>query len=124
MTARALYLAEAVGDQGGSFAAPVADAGKASAPDHGVSSGKSSAILSKACEGMPCDPHAIRRKFPGQWIGFLRAHFRDHVEVAFVFSVDEKTARHWWDGVTRPQGWAVEFAHHLIPNAPQWKAAA
>lgn len=74
--------------------------------------------------GRQCDPHAIRRKFPHQWSGFLRAHFRDAVEVAYVFSVDEKTARLWWNGTNAPQGWAVEFAHRAFPNAAKWMAAA
>ena len=74
--------------------------------------------------GVRCDPLAIRRKFPDRWSGFLRSHFRDHVEVAYVFSVDEKTARHWWAGTTGPQGWAVEFAHRRFPDALEWRVAA
>lgn len=74
--------------------------------------------------GRPCDPHAIRRKFPEKWSGFLRAHFRDAVEVAYVFSVDAKTARLWWEGSTGPQGWAVDFAHRTFPNARKWMEAA
>ena len=71
-----------------------------------------------------CDPLSIRRKFPHQWSGFLRAHFRDAVEVAYVFSVDAKTARHWWEGTTGPQGWAVEFVHQVFPDAAKWMEAA
>lgn len=74
--------------------------------------------------GVRCDPLAIRRKFPDRWSAFLRSHFRDHVEVAYVFSVDEKTARHWWAGTTGPQGWAVDFAHRAFPEAREWVEAA
>lgn len=89
---------------------------KITAPDLGGSSGIYSARR--------CDPHAIRRKFPAKWMGFLRAHFRDAVEVAYFFSVDAKTARLWWEGSTGPQGWAVDFAHRTFPNARQWMEAA
>jgi hypothetical protein len=82
------------------------------------------AVTSAGIYSRRCDPHAIRRKFPEKWSGFLRAHFRDHVEVAYVFSVDAKTARHWWEGSYGPQGWAVDFAHRQFPNARQWMDAA
>jgi len=101
---------------GGSSQSPsVASAESDTAAAAGVSPG----IYSRRC-----DPHAIRRKFPEKWMGFLRAHFRDPVEVAYVFSVDEKTARHWWHGTTGPQGWAVEFAHQQFPDAGKWMEAA
>ncbi len=74
--------------------------------------------------GRRCDPHAIRRKFPAKWSGFLRAHFRDAVEVAYVFSVDAKTARLWWEGSTGTQGWTVDFAHRVFPEARKWMEAA
>lgn len=71
-----------------------------------------------------CDPLAIRRKHPEHWMAFLRAHFRDPVHVRFAFSVDDKTARNWWEGKFSPQGWAVEFALKSIPNAASWLRAA
>lgn len=101
----------------------------------GVASASSQAVLEKVtAPGLGgsagiysprrCDPYAIRRKFPAKWMGFLRAHFRDAVEVAYFFSVDAKTARLWWEGSTGPQGWAVDFAHRTFPNARQWMEAA
>ncbi len=75
------------------------------------------AVTSAGIYSRRCDPLAIRRKFPERWMGFLRAHFSGPVEVAYVFSVDPKTARHWWEGSYGPQGWAVEFAHRAVPGA-------
>lgn len=99
-----------------SLAASLAVREKVNEPDQSGSAG----IFS----GRRCDPHAIRRKFPAKWSGFLRAHFRDAVEVAYVFSVDAKTARLWWEGSTGPQGWAVDFAHRVCPEARKWMEAA
>lgn len=72
----------------------------------------SDAVTSAGIYSRRCDPHVIRRKFPEKWSGFLRAHFRNTVEVAYVFSVDAKTARHWWEGSYGPQGWAVDSSLH------------
>lgn len=115
MGPRALYPAAAVDGQFGSRASPSVSQ-MVNAPDDSGSAG----IFS----GRRCDPHAIRRKFPAKWSGFLRAHFRDAVEVAYVFSVDAKTARLRWEGSTGPQGWAVDFAHRTIPTARIWMEAA
>lgn len=74
--------------------------------------------------GHPCDPHAIRRAFPEQWRGFLHAHFRSVAEVALFFSVEDRTARNWWEGSHSPQGWAVAMAVQAIPSAANWLRAA
>jgi hypothetical protein len=71
-----------------------------------------------------CDPHDVRRKYPDRWQTFLKAHFRSATEVGFVFGVDHKTARNWWEGSTGPQGWAVEYACREVPGALQWMMAA
>lgn len=63
------------------------------------------------------DPYAARRRFPELWARFLRESFRNHVQVAAVFGVSEKTARLWWEGTTAPQGWAVSWARDAIPGA-------
>ena len=55
--------------------------------------------------------------FPDRWAEFLRAHFRDHIAVAYTFDVDEKTARNWWNGVTGPRGAAVAQAFAMQPKA-------
>lgn len=79
----------------------------------GVSSGNASGALS----GVAADPLAYRRIFRDRWTNFLRAHFQSHLHVAVFFSVDEKTARMWWNYVTEPKGWAVSYARDTIPGA-------
>lgn len=56
------------------------------------------------------DPYKARREFPDRWAAWCRAHFRDSVMLAHAFGVSEKTARLWMEGVTAPQGWAVDAA--------------
>ena len=70
-----------------------------------------------ALAGRPVDLHAYRRVFKTRWAGFLRAHFRNSLDVAVHFSVDEKTARLWLEGVNGPQGWVVAHALCSIPGA-------
>jgi hypothetical protein len=89
---------------------PCADAATAGG---GVSSG----IGSGVCSGVPADPMAYRRQFRDKWTDFLRANFHNHLHVACFFSVDEKTARHWWNYTTEPKGWAVSYARDQIPGA-------
>jgi hypothetical protein len=86
----------------------------------GVSVGNFSGILS----GRPCDPREFRAQFPCKWQGFLRAHFQSHLHAAVFFSVEEKTARLWWEGTNAPQGWAVDYAIQSIPSAASWLRAA
>ena len=74
--------------------------------------------------GRPCDPRALRAAFPERWGRFVRAHFRNPLEVAVFFDVDEKTGRLWWEGSHGPQGWVVDFAIRSIPDAQHWLDAA
>ncbi|MCK9544917.1 MAG: hypothetical protein M0R03_23120 [Novosphingobium sp.] len=74
--------------------------------------------------GRPCDPRAFQRVYPDRWRAFLRSHFRSSTEVAAFFSVDEKTARQWLEGVTGPRGWAVSFAVMAVPTAAAFLAVA
>lgn len=67
--------------------------------------------------GKPFDLHHFRAMFPDRWSQLIRRHFRSTVEVAFFFSVDEKTARNWWEGVTGPSGHAVAIAVKMLPGA-------
>lgn len=67
--------------------------------------------------GKPFDLHRFRAVFPDQWSQLIKRHFRSTVEVAFFFSVDEKTARNWWEGVTGPSGHAVAIAVKMLPGA-------
>ncbi|EDM70810.1 hypothetical protein RAZWK3B_15473 [Roseobacter sp. AzwK-3b] len=67
---------------------------------------------------------AYRRAFRDRWTDFLRAHFQSHMHVAVFFSVDEKTARLWWNYANEPRGWAVSYAMATIPSAPAFLSAA
>jgi hypothetical protein len=67
--------------------------------------------------GKPFDLHRYRALFPDQWSQLIHRHFSSTVEVAYFFSVDEKTARNWWEGVTGPSGHAVAIAIRCLPDA-------
>ena len=96
--------------------------GSASAPpvlmtNHGAArSGKPS--------GHSPDPRKYRALYPDRWIAFLKAHFRDHMQVAYFFGVSERTGRDWWEGKTGSQGWAVAYAVDQIPTAAEYLRAA
>jgi hypothetical protein len=77
---------------------------------------KSSGIYS----GRPCDPRAFQRVYPDRWHSFLKAHFRNSVEVAAFFDVNEKTARLWLEGCNAPRGWAVAYAVTRLPSAAKY----
>lgn len=77
---------------------------------------KSSGIYS----GRPCDPRAFQRVYPDRWHDFLKAHFRNSVEVAAFFDVNEKTARLWLEGCNAPRGWAVAYAVTRLPSAAKY----
>lgn len=79
-------------------------------------SDKSSGIYS----GRPCDPRAFQRVYPDRWHDFLKAHFRNSVEVAAFFDVNEKTARLWLEGCNAPRGWAVAYAVTRLPSAAKY----
>lgn len=99
----------------GDSPAPAGSAGAGAGAPAGGPTGDLAGLLS----GRPCDPMAFRRLYPHRWSGFLRAHFRNATEVAVFFSVNEKTARQWWEGLTGPQGWAAAYAVAAIPSASQ-----
>lgn len=96
------------------FHKPCADAATAGA---GTSSGERDGGLAGLLSGRPCDPRAFRRVYPDRWAKFLSTHFRNSIEVAAFFDVDEKTARQWLNGVNAPQAWAASFAVVSIPSA-------
>lgn len=70
------------------------------------------------------DPRRYRALYPDKWHGFLHAHFLDAQQVGYFFGVSERTARDWWEGVTRSQGWAVAYAIESIPTAREYLRAA
>lgn len=78
---------------------------------------KAIASSSGTLSGKPFDLHHFRAMFPDKWSALIRRHFRSTVEVAYFFSVDEKTARNWWEGVTGPSGHAVAIAMKCLPGA-------
>lgn len=80
--------------------------------------------FSEMFSGRPCDPRAFQRVFPHRWQTFLKTHFRNSVEVAAFFDVDERTARLWLEGVSAPRGWAVSYACTSIPSAAGYLLAA
>lgn len=85
-----------------------------------MSSGK----LAQVIAGRRMDPLRFRALYPDRWRSFLHAHFRDEQQVMFFFSIDPKTAKHWWEGTHSPQAWAVDYAAQEIPGAREWLEAA
>lgn len=65
----------------------------------------------------PFDLHRFRTLFPDRWASFLRAHFRNHTQIAAFFDVDDKTARNWLDGTTKPTAPTALIAVASIPGA-------
>lgn len=65
--------------------------------------------------GRPFDMDGLRRVFRDRWAAFLKAHFRNSVEVAFFFGTDERTARQWLEGVNAPSG---PFVAHAVDKFP------
>lgn len=99
--------------------------GSSRSPDLSGKRGTTEAVTSSGIfSGHRCDPRAFQRIYPDRWHGFLKAHFRNSVEVAAFFDVNAKTARLWWEGSTGPQGWTVDFAHRVFPEARKWMEAA
>lgn len=67
--------------------------------------------------GRQFDMDGLRRVFRDRWAAFLKAHFRNSVEVAFFFGTDERTARQWLEGVNAPSGPFVARAVDKFPAA-------
>lgn len=79
-------------------------------PARRVSVGKSGGVIPVQFP----DARAWRAAFQHNWTEYLHANYQNHVLVAAVFYVSEKTARQWWEGVTAPQGWAVDYATQVL----------
>lgn len=67
--------------------------------------------------GVPVDLHRFKTVFPDRWAAFLKAHWRNSVDVAHFFDVDEKTARNWMEGVSAPRGALVAWVFDAMPAA-------
>lgn len=89
------------------FRAVASPSGQDAPVGRGLSPGFGAGTLAGMVAGRPFDLDRFRRVFPDRWTAFLHAHFRSHAQVQFFFSVDEKTARNWWNGVGAPR---AEFA--------------
>lgn len=115
--ARAVSDREGLPVRGGvSLAASPAALQKVNGPDLSGSAG--------IFPGRRCDPRAFQRIYPDRWHGFLKAHFRNSVEVAAFFDVNEKTARLWMEGCNAPRGWAVAYAVARLPSAAKYLLGA
>ncbi len=97
--------------------------GLVSSPSPSADPMPTTAISGKPAGNSP-DPRRYRALYPDRWHNFLHAHFRDAQQVGYFFGVSERTARDWWEGVTRSQGWAVAYAIETIPTAAQFLRAA
>ncbi|WRH62072.1 MAG: hypothetical protein RSE12_17120 [Fuscovulum sp.] len=71
--------------------------------------------LSGILSGRRVDLDGMRRRTPGKWSAFIRAHFRDPVAVAYFFNVDEKSARNWWHGRNEPRLSALSAMLQVVP---------
>ena len=80
--------------------------------------------LATLLAGRPCDPRVFRRAYPDRWCDFLHQNFRSPLHAAVFFEVDERTVRHWWEGSTGPQAWAMAFAIQAIPGAKEFLTEA
>lgn len=65
----------------------------------------------------PFNLHRFRAVFPDRWTAFLKAHFQSHAQIAAFFDVDDKTARNWLDGTTKPTAPTALIAVASIPGA-------
>ena len=74
--------------------------------------------LSGILSGRRIDLDGMRRRTPGKWCEFIRAHFSDPVAVAYFFNVDERCARNWWHGRNEPRLSAfAAMLQHMPVNA-------
>lgn len=73
---------------------------------------KSSGTFSSKSEAI-----SYRQTFARRWSRFIHDNFDDPEHVAFVFRVDNKTARNWWEGTNSPSGFAVAFAFERYHGA-------
>lgn len=72
----------------------------------GMSAGKYSAKSSAM---------TYRQLFAARWSEMIREHFDSPEHAAMVFGVDGSTSRKWWNGEHAPAGFAVGYAHAILP---------
>lgn len=84
-----------------------------------LSPGKVAQRRSEKFSGQPFDIWTMKRVVPDRWRAFLHGSFTSHVHVAYIFSVDEKTARNWWEGIGAPRAEYVLAAINGVPGAAE-----
>lgn len=84
-----------------------------------MSPGKVAPRLPEKFSGQPFDVWTLKRVVPDRWSAFLHKAFTSHVHVAYIFSVDEKTARNWWEGIGAPRAEYVLAAINGIEGAAE-----
>lgn len=82
------------------------------------------ANLARFKAGRQVDPLDYYAQFPKRWMAFLHASFRNPVEVAAFFSVTEKCADKWWEGIGGPHAGKLGYAVTTIDGAAQFLFAA
>lgn len=70
------------------------------------------------------DPDVIYAEFPDRWQRYLHDTFTSPAKVARAFSVSEKAAKKWWDGIGGPHGDKVAYAVRTDPDAHRYLFAA
>jgi hypothetical protein len=70
------------------------------------------------------DPEACYAAFPDRWRAWLKANYRTPRHVAQAFSVSERAAMKWWDGVGGVNGGKVAYAVRTQPGAAEFLFAA
>jgi hypothetical protein len=70
------------------------------------------------------DPEACYAGFPDRWRQWLHRNYRTARHVAQAFSVSERAAQKWWDGIGGVNGGKVAYAVRTQPGAAQFLFAA
>jgi hypothetical protein len=70
------------------------------------------------------DPEVCYAQFPDRWRAWLHANYRTARHVAQAFSVSERAAQKWWDGVGGVNGGKVAYAVRTQPGAASFLFAA
>lgn len=113
-----------------SDAKPIRDGlsfGFVSGPEYGPASDLKSQHLAnvaflKSLRAM--DPEDCYQRFPDRWMRWLHCNFTDARKVARAFSVSERAAQKWWDGIGGVNGGKVAYAVRTWPGAAEFLFAA
>lgn len=75
------------------------------------------ANLARWRAGRRVDPKAFYDQFTGDWSAFLHRSFHSVEHAAAFFSVTEKCAEKWWNGVGGPNAGKLAYALVYIEGA-------